>query len=82
MRSRYALERYLASPEPKPRFALILQAHSWYPGVNAGSNESLAQEAQRYCAYFALPSYPLRNTKCHYFESITNNNHCFRPLNK
>lgn len=53
----YALERYLASPEPKPRFSLILQAHSWYPGVNSGSNETLAQEAERYSAYFALPSY-------------------------
>ena len=49
-------ERYLASPEPKPRFP-ILQAHSWYPGVNSGSNETLAQEAERYSSYFALPSY-------------------------
>ena len=71
MRSRYALERYLAYPEPKPRFSLILQAHSWYPGVNAGSNESLAQEAQRYSGYFALPSCPLRNTQAS-FESIKN----------
>ena len=53
----YALQRYLASPEPKPRFSLILQAHSWYPGVNSGSNETLAQEADRYASYFALPSY-------------------------
>ena len=53
----YALERYLASPEPKPRFSLILQASSWYPGVNHGSNETLEQEAARYTRYFALPAY-------------------------
>lgn len=57
----YALERYLSSKgtlgADKPRFALILQASSWYPVATHGGNESLAREAERLAGYFALDAY-------------------------
>lgn len=57
----YALERYLASAgtlgKDKPHFSLVLQASGWYPVIEHGGNETLAEEAKRLAGYFALDAY-------------------------
>ena len=53
----YALLRYLELPRPTVNFSLILQAGAWWPTADYGGDESLDEEAARYAAYFARPTY-------------------------
>ena len=54
----YAWNLYQNHPDNhKVAFTLLLQPGYWFHGQEAGSNETWAQELQRYVSYFKKPNY-------------------------
>jgi len=54
----YAWNLYLNHPDRhKVKFTLLLQPGYWFHGQESGSNETWAQELQRYTTYFKMPNY-------------------------